>query len=70
MFAVQPAAWSTFDEHGAEYSASIHSAYRIGQMWGEPCMIWRLTSGHPIKWCRCDANSNAIADLVFGVPKS
>ena len=34
---------------------------------GETCMIWMCPDkGTPIRWCRTDSNTNAIADLVFG----
>ena len=35
MFAVQPAAWSKFDEHGADYAISISHAYRLCGIWQE-----------------------------------
>ena len=70
-FAIQPTSWSKFDEWGCDWAPDIHTAYRIAQQWGEECMIWMCPpTGEPIRWCRSDANSNAIADLVFGVPKS
>tara|TARA_A200000113_G_scaffold143826_1_gene129257 strand:- start:13 stop:246 length:234 start_codon:yes stop_codon:yes gene_type:complete len=58
MFAVQPANWSKFDEHGCDYAISISHAYRLCGIWQEQgeaqgdMMIWRLTSGHPVKWVR------------------
>ena len=59
MFAVQPANWHRFDEHGADHALTISHAYRLCSAWqasgeaeGEDMMIWRLTSGHPIKWVR------------------
>tara|TARA_B100000085_G_scaffold37349_1_gene30594 strand:- start:405 stop:641 length:237 start_codon:yes stop_codon:yes gene_type:complete len=58
MFAVQPAAWSNFDEHGCDYAISISHAYRLCGIWQErgeaqgDMMVWRLTSGHPIPWVR------------------
>ena len=67
-FAVQPAYWTKFDQHGCWWAESINHAYRIAQFWGEPCMIWMCPDkGAPIRWCRADANTDAIADLVFGV---
>ena len=67
-FAVQPAYWTKFDQHGCWWAESINHAYRIAQFWGEPCMIWMCPDkGTPIRWCRTDSNTNAIADLVFGV---
>ena len=66
-FAIQPIAWGDLDEHGCEWAGDIHTAYRIGKQWGERCMIWAVPDlGKPIKWCRCDENTTAIADLVFG----
>ena len=56
MFAVQPAAWSKLDEYGCEYTPTIQGAYTIARQWvkdyNEDCMIYRLTSGAPIKWVR------------------
>ena len=69
-FAVQPTAWGSFDSYGCDWATDINHAYRLGQAGGEECMIWMVPlSGDPIRWCRTDANTNAIADLVFGVAK-
>jgi hypothetical protein len=66
--AVQPAAWTNFDPHGCDWATDMHHAFRLAQITGEPCMIWMCPQkGEPVRWCRTDANSNAIADLVFGV---
>ena len=66
--AVQPAAWGKFDPNGCDWATDMNHAFRIGQLWGETCLIWMCPpSGDPIAWCRTDANTNAIADLVFGV---
>ena len=54
-WAVQPAAWFKFDEHGAVYCADISTAYTIaGQQLDRhgDQMIWKLTSGDPIRWVR------------------
>jgi hypothetical protein len=67
-FAVQPASWSSFDQWGCDWATDINHAFRLAQAWGEECIIWRCPNqGEPIRWCRSDANTNAIADLVFGV---
>ena len=69
-YAVQPAAWTSFDPYGCDWATDINHAYRLGQLWGETCMIWMCPDkGAPIRWCRADANTDAIADLVFGVGK-
>lgn len=66
-FAVQPTAWQSFDEHACQWATDIHHAYRLGQAWDEPCMIWAVPhNGNAYRWCRCDENTNAIADTVFG----
>jgi hypothetical protein len=66
-FAIQPIAWGNFDEHGCEWAGDINTAFSIGKQWGERCMIWAVpNTGAPIKWCRCDEITDAIADLVFG----
>ena len=59
MFAVQPANWHRFDEHGADHTISINHAYRIAASWfvsgeneGVDMMILHLPSGRPIKWVR------------------
>ena len=71
MFAVQPANWHRFDEHGADHAITISHAYRLAHAWieageneGEDMMIWRLTSGHPIKWVRVyeDESIDAVTD--------
>ena len=55
-FAVQPTSFGNFDEHGADYAINIAHAYRIAairQAEGEgDQMIWRITSGDPIRWVR------------------
>ena len=61
MFAVQPAAWGKFDERGADYTPTIAGAYRIASVWrakylGEDMMIWKMTSGDPIRWVRVYAD--------------
>ena len=65
-FAVQPANWANFDPHGAEYAINISHAYKICQSYiGEgDMMIWRLTSGNPIKWVRVyeDESIDAVTD--------
>ena len=49
------------------FAEPSHEALRIGKAWGEECMIWMVPpKGEPIRWCRTDSNTNAIADLVFG----
>lgn len=66
-FAVQPISWGAFDPNGCEWATDMRHAYLHGKIWGEPCMIWMVpASGKAIAWCRCDENTNAIADLVFG----
>ena len=70
MFAVQPANWSKFDEHGCDYAISITHAYRLCGIWQEQgeaqgdMMIWRLTSGHPVKWVRVyeDESMDSVTD--------
>ena len=65
--AVQPTCWDKFDPIGCEWAIDMRHAFQIGKNWGDPCMIWMCPEkGEPIKWCRCDENTDAIADLVFG----
>jgi hypothetical protein len=68
-FAVQPTAWSSFDEHGCDWATDIDHAYRIAQAWGEDCTVWRVpTSGTAYKWMRVTEDAvDSIADLIFGV---
>tara|TARA_Y100000022_G_scaffold33077_1_gene26390 strand:- start:638 stop:901 length:264 start_codon:yes stop_codon:yes gene_type:complete len=67
-FAVQPTSFGNFDEHGADYAMSIGHAYRIAairQAEGEgDQMIWRITSGDPIRWVRVydDGSVDSITD--------
>ena len=57
-WAVQPAAWAKFDEHGAVYCESIEAAYQVcKQIAGEgDQVIYKLTAGEPIKWVRVTGN--------------
>ena len=65
-FAVQPTAWGNFDPHGCDWAANINHAYRLASVWRakypeEEMMIWQVPlSGEPIRWCRADANTDAI----------
>jgi len=63
-FAIQPAAWGKFDEHGADYCISIAHAYKIAQGTTEDMMIFRLTTGNPIAWVRvyADESIDAVTD--------
>ena len=67
-FAVQPTSFGNFDEHGADYAMNIGHAYRIAairQAEGEgDQMIWRITSGDPIRWVRVydDGSVDSITD--------
>lgn len=65
-WAVQPANWANFDPHGAEFAISIEHAYKICQQHIEDgdMMIWRMTSGNPIKWVRVyqDESIDAVTD--------
>ena len=67
-FAIQPASWSKFDEYGCTFCTDINHAYAMCRT--QPgMMIWGVPTnpnGQPIKWCRPDANSNAVAQLVYG----
>ena len=50
-WAVQPASWFKFDPDGVVYCADINTAYRVARdqtRFGEQ-IIWKLTSGHPIR---------------------
>ena len=64
-WAVQPAAFANFDEHGCVYCADIETAYKIaGQLTpreGDQ-MIWKMTTGEPIKWVRVydDGSVNSV----------
>tara|TARA_B100000925_G_C21784427_1_gene377665 strand:+ start:396 stop:623 length:228 start_codon:yes stop_codon:yes gene_type:complete len=66
MFAVQPTSFGTFDEYGADYTATISGAYRIAAMRQDEGegdqMIWKLTTGEPIKWVRVydDGSVNSV----------
>ena len=60
-WAVQPADWFKFDPHGCVYCADINTAYRVARdqtRFGEQ-IIWKLTSGHPIRWIRVTVNEVA-----------
>jgi hypothetical protein len=54
-FAVQPASFSQFDEHGCEWATDLDHARDLAFDWsidegGAAMIVWRLTSGNPIKW--------------------
>ena len=62
-YAVQPANWNRYDEHGADHTATIDDAYSIAKAWiamgeneGENMMVWRLGAGDPIAWVPVYAN--------------
>jgi hypothetical protein len=71
-FAVQPASWSNFDQHGCWWATSLNHAQRIAEFhgMGEECMIWRVpVSGRAYKWMRAGGKVDQvdqIADLVYG----
>jgi len=53
-WAVQPASFAKFDEHGCVYCADIDTAYKVAQdqtRFGDQ-IIWKMTTGEPIKWVR------------------
>jgi|TARA_B100000035_G_scaffold141200_1_gene120241 hypothetical protein len=52
MFAVQPAIFANFDEHGADYASTIDDAYAIARDMGEDAMIWKLGTQKAMKWIR------------------
>lgn len=52
-WAVQPAAFANFDEHGCIYCATIDTAYRIAAQQRGDQMIYRINNNTtPIKWVR------------------
>ena len=61
-FAVQPATWSNFDEHGCDWATDINHAYRLAKAWGEDCIIWRIpnSGGAPMKWVRSSPITESI----------
>ena len=67
-FAVQPTSFGNFDEHGADYAINIAHAYRIAAIrqaeGAGDQMIWRLTTGEPIRWVRVydDGTVDSITD--------
>ncbi|NBQ26135.1 MAG: hypothetical protein EBU26_18120 [Verrucomicrobia bacterium] len=71
-FAVQPAYWSSFDQHGCMWATSLRHAELIAEfhMMGEECIIWKVPhKGEAMKWMRAGGKVDQvdqIADLVFG----
>ncbi len=67
QWAVQPAAWFKFDPDGVVYCADIETAYRVaGQLMereGDQ-MIWKMTSGEPIRWVRVYADEQVSGVVV------
>ena len=53
-FAVQPAAFGSFDQWGCDWATDIDHAYRLARAAaedGEDQVIWRCPlQGNPIKW--------------------
>lgn len=54
-FAVLPSSFGSFDDHAAEFFSDLDTARDVAFDWsaaeaGDKMMIWRLTSGNPIKW--------------------
>lgn len=50
-FAVQPRAWTNFDERGCEWATDINHAYRLAKLWGEDATIWRVPhTGDAYRW--------------------
>ena len=68
-FAVQPAAFGSFDQWGCDWATDIDHAYRLASMLGEDAVIWRCPAkGNPMAWVRVNANEttvDAIANLLF-----
>ena len=54
-WAVQPATWAKLDSDGCVYCADIDTAYSIARQLqsreGDQ-VIWKMTSGDPIRWVR------------------
>ena len=69
-FAVQPAAWTSFDPYGCDWATDINHAQRLAEFWSEECMIWRVPlNGPAYRWCRAGGTVERveqIADLVLG----
>ena len=46
MYAVQPTAWTNFDEYGADYTPTLQGAQTIARQWkayhGDDCTIWQV----------------------------
>ena len=68
-FAVQPAAFGSFDQWGCDWATDIDHAYRLASMLGEDAVIWRCPAkGNPIPWVRVkegETQIDAIANLLF-----
>ncbi len=53
-WAVQPSSWFNFDPDGCVYCVDIDTAYRVARdqtRFGDQ-IIWKMTSGEPIRWIR------------------
>ena len=60
-WAVQPRAWTNFDEHGCEWATDINHAYRLARTFGEDCVIWRCPHvGEPMAWVGVNAASESV----------
>ncbi len=59
IYAVQPTAWGTFDEHGADYTPTLQGAQTIAKQWkdyhGEDTTIWVCGSQETYPLMRANA---------------
>ena len=71
MYAVQPTAWRTFDEYGADYTPTLQGAQTIAKQWkayhGDDCTIWQVGRQSAFPLMRANVDTvDQIADMLFG----
>jgi len=71
MYAVQPTAWQTFDEYGADYTPTLQGAQTIAKQWkayhGDDCTIWQVGRQSAFPLMRGNVDTvDQIADMLYG----
>lgn len=50
--AVQPAAWTAFDQWGCDWVTDLEMARAVAALVGVPCVVWRCPAvGAPYRLC-------------------
>jgi hypothetical protein len=65
VFAVQPASWKNFDQHGCTWAENMANAYSLAKLWvkdeQQAAMIWCVPlSGVAYRWLRYSGDAPII----------